>query len=347
MDRPIDQPTTTPNRMIEVRLPGGQGSITVPAFDTDVDGLSVVRAPAPHGHLFVIAHLATRRTFGGMWSSLGKALRAVDAVDAELHLDWAQPVDPSLGTPLQSIIQRVREDLDDWPLGRPTPYQPAPPVPYHEPLHPGDNHAADAAVITEVAGALYVLLVRRGDGGGWALPGGKVDADEDAAHAAGRELLEEAGLDLQRWPAIPVVADFPVDDPRNTAEARMVTSLFLFFLPGRAGLPPVVGGDDAADARWFRIHRTESLDDLVAELAKLGGHLFRPHPPLLQLAFQEVLTAELARAYYDRKFGDAFDGVDEETKDVQRAGYIRAVLASTAGRAQLTAALAGQPEVTG
>jgi ADP-ribose pyrophosphatase YjhB (NUDIX family) len=42
-----------------------------------------------------------------------------------------------------------------------------------------------------------VLLTRRTDNGRWCLPGGRMDAGEDAAEACVREVLEETGLHVR------------------------------------------------------------------------------------------------------------------------------------------------------
>ncbi|WP_197427987.1 NUDIX hydrolase N-terminal domain-containing protein [Halogeometricum sp. CBA1124] len=42
-----------------------------------------------------------------------------------------------------------------------------------------------------------ILLMRRADGGGWALPGGYVDPNESSSEAAVREAREETGLDVE------------------------------------------------------------------------------------------------------------------------------------------------------
>jgi len=91
-----------------------------------------------------------------------------------------------------------------------------------------------------------VLLIRRKnppDQGSWALPGGFVDVGEDPRDACEREMAEETGLKVE------VIANAgfygrPDRDPRgHTASIAYACRV----VSGEAK-----GGDDAAEARWFR-----------------------------------------------------------------------------------------------
>ncbi|MFD0532452.1 NUDIX domain-containing protein [Actinomadura luteofluorescens] len=91
--------------------------------------------------------------------------------------------------------------------------------------HWGEALAADALVsLHDTSGRRWILMVERGDGHGWALPGGFVDPGETPAAAAARELAEETGLVLS---ASYFTATAPryVPDPRASDEAWMVTVL--------------------------------------------------------------------------------------------------------------------------
>lgn len=64
---------------------------------------------------------------------------------------------------------------------------------------------ATAAVIRDQAGR--VLLIRRGDGRGWSLPGGFVEPGERIADAVVREVREETGLEVEPTRLVGVYSD--------------------------------------------------------------------------------------------------------------------------------------------
>ena len=152
--------------------------------------------------------------------------------------------------------------------------------------HWGEALAADAIVLADDNdGQRWLLMVERGDGHGWALPGGMVEPGEDPADAAVRELGAETGLQRPRaewdWDVAPPVY---VPDPRASDEAWIVTVACRTWI-GRysdpALLPNVAGGDDAKQAAWIR---ADSYDELAGELALIhDGRLFPAHEQLLQL----------------------------------------------------------------
>ncbi|MEO3860849.1 NUDIX domain-containing protein [Acrocarpospora sp. B8E8] len=144
--------------------------------------------------------------------------------------------------------------------------------------HWGEKQAADAIVTAWLAGVRHLLMVERGDGHGWAVPGGFLDPDEAPLAAVVRELEEEAGLVLPGavWRVLPVRL---VPDPRATDEAWMVTWPATTDLGEVGELPAVAGADDARRAEWVR---ADSYDGLVAELdAVHRGRVFPAHAAML------------------------------------------------------------------
>lgn len=95
-----------------------------------------------------------------------------------------------------------------------------------------------------------VLIERRLEPKGWALPGGFVDYGESLEDAARREAREETGLDLKNLRQFGAYSD-PQRDPRQHNIS------FVFTADGEGVLQ---GGDDAAHAALF------SLEDLPAPL---------------------------------------------------------------------------------
>jgi 8-oxo-dGTP diphosphatase len=73
------------------------------------------------------------------------------------------------------------------------------------------------------------LLIRRGDTGGWALPGGTLEWGETLSGGARRELSEEAGVELESEPSLCGVYSRPDRDSRFHAVTVLVVA--------RVGLP--------------------------------------------------------------------------------------------------------------
>ncbi len=140
----------------------------------------------------------------------------------------------------------------------------------------------DCAVFAFAEGALHVLLIRRGQApfeGAWALPGGFVEMDETVEAAARRELQEETGLGpiyLEEQGSFSRVDR----DPRE----RVISIAFVALL---RGIPDVMRGSDAADARFFPVHE-------VPLVAFDHDEILRAAQERLRMQFRTRLTcAEL------------------------------------------------------
>lgn len=123
------------------------------------------------------------------------------------------------------------------------------------PEHRNPRPTVDVVIL--LPGDRVVLVERRNEPRGWALPGGFVDEGETLEAAAAREAREETGL------AVDLIEQFHAySDPRRDPRGHTVTTVFL----GRATGSPV-GADDAARAGAFRW--TELPDPLVFDHAEI------------------------------------------------------------------------------
>jgi 8-oxo-dGTP diphosphatase len=180
-----------------------------------------------------------------------------------------------------------------------------------QPQFSGVAVTVDVVVLTIRDDQLQVLLVERGIDpfrDRLALPGGFVRADEDAEHAARRELAEETALDgdslyLERLRTFTA----PGRDPRG----RVVTVAFLAIAPD---LPVPVGGTDARAARWQPVWSVPSGEVVPAfdHLSIIEHAVDRARSKLeyttLATAFcPEVFTMTELRRVYEVVWGVSID----------------------------------------
>lgn len=113
------------------------------------------------------------------------------------------------------------------------------------------------------------LLIRRGDTGTWALPGGTVEWGETLQQTFTRELLEEAGVVDATFERMVGVYSRPDRDPRFHAVTVVVTALV-----GEPTRPPM-NPLEIREAKLFRADELPrslalSMDDMLAA-AMRGG----------------------------------------------------------------------------
>ncbi|MCA1826083.1 MAG: NUDIX domain-containing protein [Myxococcales bacterium] len=109
-----------------------------------------------------------------------------------------------------------------------------------------------------------VLIYRKNEPHGWALPGGFVDAGEELSKACQREAREETGLDVEV-----VTQLFTYSDPRRDPRKHTISTVYA--CTGR-GDPKAA--DDAKDARWFA--ETEiPWKDMVFDHAEIVRDYFK------------------------------------------------------------------------
>jgi ADP-ribose pyrophosphatase len=133
--------------------------------------------------------------------------------------------------------------------------------------------APRAAVGAVVVRGEEVLLVRRRDppnAGQWAVPGGSVRLGETLQAAAEREVFEETGVRVRA--GLPVFAFDAIErDPAGRVRYHYVVVDLL--AEPLAGQPSA--GDDALDARWFRLDALPGAD-VNATTRALLKRLFPP-----------------------------------------------------------------------
>lgn len=119
-------------------------------------------------------------------------------------------------------------------------------------------------VIFEIGNGV-LLIERKNEPRGWALPGGFVDYGETVEKAAIREAKEETNLDAANLHLFGVYSD-PLRDPRF----HTVSVVFLATARGESG---ILAGDDAINAKVFT--EEELPDNIVFDHKKILKDYFR------------------------------------------------------------------------
>ena len=132
---------------------------------------------------------------------------------------------------------------------------------YQEQQYPFSYLTADVALLYREGEAYELLLIKRGNHpfiGMRAFPGGFVNREECAKEAALRELQEETGVEGITCASLGFYSN-PHRDPRGW----IISEVFYAIVDER---PAAKAGDDARDARWFRIHDFTEGSHLRLEL---------------------------------------------------------------------------------
>ena len=134
--------------------------------------------------------------------------------------------------------------------------------------YPRPMVTVDAVVFTVRDGGRHVLLIRRANApyaGYWALPGGFVDENEPLDRAIARELEEETGLT-----GVPLEQFHAFGDPGRDPRGHNICIAYVGEAGEGAAAPE--GGDDASDARWFRV---DALPPLAFDHARIIEYALR------------------------------------------------------------------------
>ena len=188
--------------------------------------------------------------------------------------------------------------------------------------HPPPAVTTDCVIFCFDGKDLSVLLIKRGVEpfkGSWAFPGGFLKMDESADECALRELKEETGLTpehLEQFHTFTAVDR----DPRE----RVVTIAY-FALIKKSN---VVGGDDATEAKWFKIDELPTLAFDHKQIFKeahtalkqkihfepIGFDLLEEEfsMPSLQRLYEAILEVKFDRRNFQKKMLQL--GILEESK---------------------------------
>ena len=126
-------------------------------------------------------------------------------------------------------------------------------------------------IIIAQPGRGVVLVERRFEPVGWALPGGFVDYGETVEAAAVREALEETGLSVRLRELLGVYSD-----PRRDKRRHTISTVFVAVAEDAES---ILGGDDAARADFFPLNglprlvfdHAAILDDFARKYADSYG----------------------------------------------------------------------------
>jgi len=159
----------------------------------------------------------------------------------------------------------------------------------------------DTVVLTIIDRVLHVLVVQRRDAkkGAFALPGGLVEAHEDLADAACRELQEETGLRVSPRQLHQIGA---YGEPtRDTRFGRAITVAYLAMIP----TPEVPdAGSDASDAQFIEYRRARSRGvmefdhrNIVGDARRLARQQLEDTPIALDFCHKEFTLSDLRQVY--------------------------------------------------
>lgn len=114
------------------------------------------------------------------------------------------------------------------------------------------------AVLFDVEEQPQILLIKRKNHpciGQWALPGGFLDVEEGLYQGVQRELAEETHVRAQ-------LEQFYTfgDDPKRDKRDRVLTVAYTAFI--KKDKVQIKADDDALDAKWFNIFRTEDIETI-------------------------------------------------------------------------------------
>jgi len=153
---------------------------------------------------------------------------------------------------------------------------------------------------------LNLLLIRRGNEpfkGDWAFPGGFLEETETLEEAAKRELKEETGITSKYFTEVGTFSDLN-RDPRGRTISVAFASV------ARKADCQATAGDDAKEARWFRIHEMPKLafdHEKIYRMALWKLRLGFITSPVAFALMEDVFTLPEMQRLYTQVFSKEYD----------------------------------------
>lgn len=112
--------------------------------------------------------------------------------------------------------------------------------------------ATDAVILSLRDNTLAVVLGKRSDGNGWALPGGFIQKGESLDECVRRELKEETGIEV---PYLQHYGNY--SDPRRDPRGQIISVAYVAIHP--SGKLKLHADTDVIDVGWFDVRDLPSL----------------------------------------------------------------------------------------
>jgi len=155
--------------------------------------------------------------------------------------------------------------------------------------------ATDAVILSLRNGRLSVVLGKRSDGKGWALPGGFIQEGESLDDCVKRELKEETGIE------VPFLTQFKnYSDPQRDDRHQTISVAYLAVHP--SGKLRLKADTDVTDVGWFDVDELPTLafdhNQICSDAVIFAKGLVEQKPELV-FAFHEgdFTLTELQQTY--------------------------------------------------
>lgn len=155
--------------------------------------------------------------------------------------------------------------------------------------------ATDAVILSLRDNTLAVVLGKRSDGKGWALPGGFIQKGESLDECVRRELKEETGIEV---PYLQHYGNY--SDPRRDPRGQIISVAYVAIHP--SGKLKLHADTDVIDVGWFDVRDLPTLAfdhaTIVADGIKFAQSQIEEDPSIV-FAFlaKEFTLTELQQVY--------------------------------------------------